>query len=77
MKKTKSMNSRDVPQGHIVIESDEIEEVKEYAYLEQMVNMRQDMDVKISQRIRSGWKAFAMIKDVLKVKLNKTCQSLQ
>ena len=34
--------------------------------------MCRDMYAEITQRIRSGWKAFTKIKDVLKAKLNNT-----
>ena len=37
-------------------------EVKDYVYLEWMLNMCQDMAAEIPQRIRSGWKAFTTIK---------------
>ena len=35
---------------------------RKYVYLEQGLNMSRDMDVKMPQRTRSGWKAFTMIK---------------
>ena len=34
--------------------------------------MYREMDMEILQRIRSGWKALTLIKDVIKVKLDKT-----
>ena len=50
---------------------------KECVNLGWMVIMCQKIDAKISQQIKPGWKAFTMIKDVLKVKLDKTlCENL-
>uniref|UniRef100_A0A8C9S512 ribonuclease H n=1 Tax=Scleropages formosus TaxID=113540 RepID=A0A8C9S512_SCLFO len=73
--KTKFMRSDYATRGRIVVQGDEIEEVEEYVYLGQEVNMRRDMEKEISRRIRAGWKAFNSIKDVLKGKLDKTTRA--
>ena len=38
--------------------------------------MYQNIDVKISWRIRSGWKAFTMIKDVVKETMDKNLYAI-
>ena len=60
-KKTKLIHSKDVPQGPIIVRYNEIEVVKEYVSLGWIVNINQNMDVEISQRIRSELKAFQAI----------------
>ncbi|KAL7868246.1 hypothetical protein SRHO_G00096300 [Serrasalmus rhombeus] len=60
------MRSDGVAHSKIVVGGNELEEVE--SYLGQEVNMRHDLTKEISQRIRSGWKAFNSVKDVLKAK---------
>ncbi|CAM5115636.1 unnamed protein product [Eretmochelys imbricata] len=55
-----------------MVTGEEIEEVEQYIYLGQEVNMRQDLNGELSRRIWAGWCAFNSIKDVLKGKINKT-----
>ena len=56
----------------IVVGSDEIKEMKVYIHLGGMVTMCRDMDEEISWRIKTGWKVFTTIKDVIQVNLDKT-----
>ncbi len=73
--KTKFMRSENTPPGQILVEGVEIEEVKEYAYLGQIINMDRDMAPEIARRITSGWRAFNSIKDVLKSKIDRTLRA--
>ena len=73
--KTKYMRSDGVAAGRITVGSDELEEVQDYVYLGQEVNMRRDMEKEISRRIRAGWKAFNSVKDVLKARLDKSTRA--
>ncbi|KAG6926619.1 hypothetical protein G0U57_011657, partial [Chelydra serpentina] len=70
--KTKYMRSDVLRKARITVTGEDIEEVEQYIYLGQEVNMRQDLNGELSRRIRAGWCVFNSIKDVLKGKIDKT-----
>ena len=61
-----------VPQGWIVMRSDELKEVNQFVYVGQTLNIHWDLDVEIPQRLRPRWKVLNTIKYMLKAKLDKT-----
>ncbi|CAM5076218.1 unnamed protein product [Natator depressus] len=73
--KTKYVRSDVLRKAQIAVTGEEIEKVEQYIYLGQEVNMCQDLNRELSQRIRAGWCAFNSIKDVLKGKTDKTTQT--
>ncbi len=73
--KTKFMRSENTTPGRILVEGEAIEEVKEYSYLGQVVTMDRDMKPEIARRIRSGWRAFNSIKDVLQKTRDKALRA--
>uniref|UniRef100_K7F154 Reverse transcriptase domain-containing protein n=1 Tax=Pelodiscus sinensis TaxID=13735 RepID=K7F154_PELSI len=73
--KTKYMRSDVIQKTRITITGEEIEEVEQYIYLGQEVNVCQDLNRELSQRIRAGWCAFISIKDILKGKIDKTTRT--
>ena len=75
--KTNLMHSKDVPLCQIVIGNDEIEEIKEYLNFGQMGHLCQYIDAEISKIIRSEWKGFNTIKEVLKAGKEPTCHFLK
>ena len=73
--KTKYMRSDGLAAGRITFGSDELEELHEYLYPGQDLNMRLDMEKEISSRIRAGWKVFYSVKDLLKARLVKSTRA--
>lgn len=69
------MWSEDIRQSRVAVGSGEIEAGIEYVCLGHIVNVRRDMDVKISKRIRALRKTFNPIKEVLQTKLDNIRQS--
>ncbi|KAG6940027.1 hypothetical protein G0U57_019731 [Chelydra serpentina] len=70
--KTKYMRSDVLRKAQTTVTGEDIEEVEQYIYLGQEVNMHQNLNGELSGRIWAGWCAFNSIKDVLKGKIDKT-----
>ena len=65
MKKTKTMFIRFCIKKQIYIHQTEIEEVKEYIYLGQLIRMDHKQYDEVRRRVRSGWGAFGKLNNVM------------
>lgn len=61
LSKTKVMSNKWVPAGDVKVKDIPLEEVSEYIYLGQIINMKGDVRPEIYRRIKLGWQAFGKI----------------
>ena len=64
--KTKVMFNSKVQSKEITVDGEDLEEVKEYIYLGQLLELTKDHEKEIKRRIAIGWKMYGKYRDIMR-----------